>query len=116
MSKERAKGTAFVSSLLPTLRQYYPRADHSALHGAQDIGDVVLGEEDRFVLEMKCRNTLAFSEWLKEAEVEAANYATKWSLGHTPAGVVVAKRRGITDPARQYALMTFGDFLRLVNP
>lgn len=115
MSKERAKGTAFVSSLLPELRRYYPRADHSALHGAQDIGDVVL-DEDRFVLEMKNQKTLAFSEWLKEAEVEAANYATKWSLPSTPAGVVVAKRRGITDPTRQYALMTFGDFLRLVNP
>ena len=110
-----AKGTSFVTSTLPLIRQYYERADRSALHGALDIGDVLLPGEDRFICEMKNEKTLKFSEWLKEAETEAANYAAKWGIDRTPAGVVVAKRRGVTDPAKQYAVMTFGDFLWLVN-
>lgn len=115
MSAERQKGTYFVTSLLPELRRYYPRADAAALHGALDIGDVVLPDEDRFILEMKNRKELDLSTWLREAKVEAENFRAKWELDDQPAAVVVHKRRGTTDPKAQYVTLLLGDFLWLVN-
>jgi hypothetical protein len=48
------------------------------------------------------------AEWLNQAAVEAAN-------DDAPIGVVVFKRRGITDPAAQGILMTTETFARLLE-
>jgi hypothetical protein len=107
MSKQRQKGTAFESSLLPLLREYYPGAERRALAGVKDKGDFILPGAS-FALEAKNCKQMQLSAWVREAEVEAEN------LG-VPHGVVVHKRRGVTDPARQYVTLTLKDFLELVT-
>lgn len=116
MSKQRQKGTSFETSLLPLLKQYYPSASRAPLRGTKDEGDFIL-DGAPFVLEAKNHKEMKLAEWLREAEAEALNAAVaRGSVpGEFPVGVVVAKRRGVTDPAEQYAVLTLGDFLHLVN-
>lgn len=70
-----------------------------------DKGDLWVADS-RFILEAKREASYAgkLSGYLKEAENEAANAGK-------PFGVVIHKRSGTTDPARQYVCMTFGTFL-----
>ena len=104
----KAKGTAFESSLLPYIRNFYPYAERRVQGGAQDKGDYNLPGESRFILEAKCHKSMSLSEWLSEAEKEAKNAGV-------PYGIVVHKRRGKTDPAMQYVTMTLKTFMELVN-
>ena len=48
------------------------------------------------------------SEWVREAEFERGN-------DDAGVGIVVAKRRGTSDPADQFVLMTLGELVSLVN-
>jgi hypothetical protein len=51
---------------------------------------------------------MALSGWLAELSVECAN-------AKTTLGVVVHKKRGVTDPAEQYATLPFGWFVQLLK-
>lgn len=62
----------------------------------------------RVVAELKDCATLSIPAWLREAEVEAINDGAL-------CGVVVAKRRGIGDPAQQLVAMTLGHFAALLT-
>lgn len=106
MSKERAKGTAAETAVVRFLQAHgFPYAERRALHGSHDRGDVTgLGP---VVLEVKNCARLEMSQWLKELEHEIRN-------ARAETGAVVAKRRGITDPAGWYAVLTFGDFVELL--
>lgn len=108
MSKQRALGTSFETSLIPLLDQYYPGAERRALHGKLDRGDFVLPGESRFILEAKNVRKMDLAGWLKEAHDEAFNAGVR-------AGVVVAKKRGTTNPLDQYAILDLGDLLWLAN-
>lgn len=105
MSKSKQKGTAFESSLLPLLEEYYPGANRRPLSGNKDKGDFILPGAD-FALEAKNHKTMSLAEWVKEAEIEAQNLGVLH-------GVVVHKRRGVTDPRKQYVTLTLGSFLDL---
>ena len=107
MSKERQKGTAFESSLLPLLRSYYPDASRAPLRGTKDEGDFILPGAP-FIIEAKNHNRMDLSGWLGEAKREAEN-------ARKAAGIVVHKRRGVAAPGEQYVTLTLGDFLWLVN-
>lgn len=102
------KGTAFESTLVPKLREYYPDADRRVRGGSKDKGDFLLPGERRFTIEAKNVRAMSLSTWLKEAEVEAAN------LG-VPFGVVVHKRRGVTAPGKQYVTLELDAFLELTK-
>lgn len=79
-------------------------------NGSRDRGDVsgLRAHGQRVVVE--CKNTAAWSPgtWLREAETERVNDGAL-------AGVVVAKRHGIADPAQQVVLMTLADFAALLT-
>lgn len=80
------------------------------LCGAADRGDlsgVELGGM-RAVVECKDCARLEPAAWLDEAERERANDGAA-------VAVVVFKRRGVGDPARQYALMELGTLARLCD-
>ena len=97
-------------------------ADHLALHiddridrrvktGAKDRGDVgglrVLG--NRIVLELKdYGGVLHPGTWIREAETEAGN-------DDAAAGIVIAKRRGTTDPGKQWVLMDVDSLITLIT-
>ena len=88
------------------------RIERRRQSGANDRGDVtgvrtIAGA--RTVIELKdYGGTVHVADWLRQAEVEAAN-------DDAPIGVVVFKRRGITDPAAQAVLMTTETFARLLE-
>ncbi len=120
MSKQRAIGTSYETSLLPALREYYPDASRAPLHGSKDTGDFILPGERRLIIEAKNHKQMKLSEWVKEAEEEAYNAWEAWAKytgvrTPAPVGVVVHKRRGTTDPYEQYATLTLGGLLRLVH-
>lgn len=74
-------------------------AKRIVLHGNKDVGDIDIGE---FNLEAKNCNTLSLAAWVHEAQVESANAGKPV--------VVVAKRKGITDPGQSYVVMTLENF------
>lgn len=88
------------------------RIDRRVKTGAQDKGDIAglrTIRGGRVVVE--CKNyggQFNVTPWLKEAEIERANDSAAF-------GVVVAKRRGTTDPGEQVVFMTLETFARLVD-
>ncbi|MGO2600841.1 MAG: hypothetical protein ACTH7X_08640 [Brevibacterium aurantiacum] len=88
------------------------RIDRRVKTGAADRGDLggvrtALGE--KVVVELKdYGGQIKASEWVREAHVEALNDSA-------PLGVVVAKRRGVTDPGAQFVLMTVDDLIVLLG-
>lgn len=74
-----------------------------------DIAGVKTIRGGRCVIEAKdYGGSLQPSTWLKEAEIEAGN-------DDAPIGVVIAKRKGTTNPADQFCLMTVETFARLLE-
>ena len=88
------------------------RIERRVRNGNKDRGDIsgvrtALGE--RLVLECKdYGGVYHVGEWLTEAETERGN-------DDAVAGVVVAKRRGKSDPADAVVFMTLEAFSRLVG-
>jgi hypothetical protein len=64
---------------------------------------------ERVVVEAKdYGGQLRVSEWLTEAELERGN-------DDATVGLIIAKRRGTTNPADQIVLMTLGDLVALLT-
>jgi len=88
------------------------RIERRARNGAKDRGDIGGVQSimrERIVIEVKdYGGRLMPGPWLTEARIEAGN-------DDAPVAVVVAKRRGTTDPAKQYVLMELQDFARLIG-
>ena len=86
------------------------RIDRRVKTGAKDRGDIagVRMRGKRVVIECKdCGGRHRLPEWLKEAEVERGNDDAEY-------GVVMWKRLGVRDPARQYVTMTAETFAAMV--
>lgn len=82
------------------------------LNGANDRGDIA-GVRDargqRLVLELKnYGGRITPGPWVEEAHIEMGN-------DDAIAGIVVAKRRGTTNPGAQYVLMTVNDLIALIR-
>jgi hypothetical protein len=105
-------GTSFERAIADCLAEHVDdRIDRAVKRGAMDPGDIaglrtVHGQ--KIAVECKDVNTMALPQWLREAAVERDNIAAI-------AGVVVHKRRGITDPLEQYVTMTMREFIALVK-
>ena len=85
--------------------------DRRVRTGALDRGDIggVRAHSRPVVIETKdYAGQVKVAEWLRETETERVNDAAL-------AGVVIAKRRGVTDPNEQIVLMTVNDFVALVT-
>lgn len=110
----KAAGTRHESSIANYLAEQLDddRIERRAKTGARDRGDiggVRTPGGGRVVIE--CKNyggRVEVGPWLGEAEVER---------GHDDAvaGLVVAKRRGITDPGAQIVLMTVRDLVAILS-
>jgi hypothetical protein len=80
-------------------------------NGAKDRADVsgLRHMTGRVVVEVKdYGGKLNVGPWLTEAEIERGN-------DDAVAGLVVAKRRGTTNPADQIVLLTLGDLVALLT-
>ena len=118
MSRSRASARQAGSQFERALADWFAwrlkddRIDRRVKRGANDRGDIgglrtVTGA--RIVVEAKdYGGRILASQWLAEAAIEAGN-------DDAPVGVVIAKRKGTTDPARQYVLMDAETFARLIE-
>ena len=82
------------------------------LSGVNDRGDITGVRDSRGQrLCIECKNyggQLEPGTWVKEAHIEMGN-------DDAVAGIVVAKRRGTTNPGAQYVLMTLNDLVALIR-
>lgn len=91
------------------------RIERRRLTGAKDRGDIAgvriratVGD-GRVVVECKdYGGRIEAGTWLNEVDTERFNDSAE-------AGIVVAKRRGTTDPAEQIVLMTLADLVALLT-
>lgn len=88
------------------------RIDRKVKTGARDKGDIAnvfTPQGGPVVIECKDRGGQFYAaEWVAEAEAERINDGAL-------AGVVIAKRKGVTDPMKQWALMEVSEFVALLR-
>ncbi|MGV7681621.1 hypothetical protein PJN28_23600 [Mycobacterium kansasii] len=86
------------------------RIDRRVKHGAKDRGDIsgLRVHNQRLVVEVKDCARTDLPGWTNEAHLEAGN-------DDALTGVVVAKRRGTTNPGRWWVHMTVDDLLALLT-
>lgn len=108
----KVAGAKFERSIADHLAEVLgsPHIDRQVKTGAKDRGDIrgvtVAGQP--LAIECKDVATLALPQWTREAAAEAEN------LGAV-AGVVVAKRRGTTDPGAQWVHMTLDQLVAIIQ-
>ena len=112
-SSAKAAGSKHARSIADYLQEHVSRfIDKMPLYGAKDRGDVANVEtfnELPVAVEAKdYGGRLEAGTWLREAETERIN------LGAV-AGVVIAKRRGVTAPGKQIVLMEVDDLCALLT-
>lgn len=73
----KRKGTAWETAIRNYLTEAGLDAERVAKKGSSDIGDVVVRLDDGHHMLIEAKDTIRpqLSEWLREAEVEAENYA-----------------------------------------
>lgn len=88
------------------------RIDRKVKSGAKDKGDIANvrhANGEKIAIECKDRGGQFYAaEWVGEAEAERIN-------DEALAGIVIAKRRGVTDPLAQWCLMTVGELVALIR-
>ena len=120
-NKSKRLGTEHETAILRSFREQGYDIERLSMSGAQDEGDLLLkvygrlepGVYDRFVLEAKNAKAFTPAEWVKQAKVEAQNYATHRDLD-VPHWVVVAKARNkpITEA---YVITTLSEWVRQID-
>lgn len=103
MSKQRAKGTSFETSVVRYLQAAGIPARRKPLAGNKDEGDIDCGA---WALEAKNCRTYSLAQWVAEADAEAIN-------ARQPVAVV-AKRNGKGDPGEAYVIMPLRRFVAAV--
>ena len=110
----KAAGASFERSLADFFawRLKDDRIDRRVKTGARDKGDiggVRTPWGSRIVIEAKdYGGRILAAQWVAEAQTEAVNDGAD-------IGVVIAKRKGVTDPAKQWVLMDAETFARLIE-
>ena len=108
----KAAGSSFESLIAKGLAEALDddRIERRAKSGAKDRGDVsgVRVHGQKLVIEAKNCARSDIPGWIREAHIEAGN-------DDALCGVVIAKRRGTTDPMRQYVHMEVRDLLALIT-
>jgi hypothetical protein len=108
----KAAGARFETAIAAALADALDddRIERRARNGAKDRGDIsgVRLHGKRVVIECKDVATLALPQWTAEAQIEAGN-------DDALVGVVVHKRRGVTDPLQQWVSCTVGDLVAILT-
>lgn len=108
----RTAGTRFERTIADALAAALDddRIDRRARTGAKDRGDIagLRLHGQRVVVEVKDCATLRLPEWTAEARTEAGN-------DDALVGVVVHKRRGVSDPLAQWVSMTLADLVAILS-
>ena len=106
-NRSRAKGTLGESAVVDYFRQRgWKYAERRALNGNLDRGD--LAGVPGLVAEIKNCKTIDLAGWTREAAVEKRNDGADL-------GVVIAKKRGTTNAADWYAILTVAELCDLLT-
>lgn len=85
--------------------------DRKVQTGTKDTGDIAnVRDSHGRLLAIECKDyggKLNLPQWLREVEAERLNYKAE-------IGVVIAKKRGTTDPAKQYVVMELNQLVKLL--
>lgn len=116
MTRNRATakqaGARFERSVADYLAQQLDdRIDRRVKTGAKDCGDIagIRHQGEKVVAELKdYGGQIKATTWLNEAQIEAGN-------DDAAIGLVIAKRRGTTDPAQQFVVMELRDLVWLLG-
>lgn len=100
----KAKGRNAENLVVAYLAKWWPGVERRRLNGIHDRGDIA--GVPHTVIEVKSGARLDLPGWLAEAERERVNDEADFA-------VVVIKPKGVTDPARFYAVMPFEDWCYL---
>ena len=87
------------------------RIDRKVKTGAKDKGDIANLRAHGQRVTVECKDyggQIKAAEWAAEGAVERVNDGGL-------AWVVIAKRRGTTDPLKQWVLMEMGELIALIN-
>ena len=108
----KAAGARFERVMADALKEHVSEwIDRKVKTGARDQGDVAnlrSSHNLKITAELKDVRQMNLSGWLKEAEDERINAGDDLAL-------VIAKRRGHSDPLRQYAVMEVRDLIGLIT-
>lgn len=108
----RTAGTRFERTIADALAAALDddRIDRRARTGAKDRGDIagLRLHGQRVVVEVKDCATLRLPAWTAEARTEAGN-------DDALVGVVVHKRRGVSDPLAQWVTCTVADLVAILS-
>jgi len=112
-SSAKAAGASHERSIADYFKVNVSRfVDKMPKYGAKDRGDILNVETfNELPVAVECKDyggRIEAGTWLGEAETERIN------LGAV-AGVVIAKRRGTTDPGAQIVLMTTRDLVAILT-
>ena len=108
-SKQQAKGDNFERSIVGLFRDEFgahiTRPKSGAEHDRGDIAGV-----PGWTFELKCYTDMlaGIRNGLADLTVEQVNTGTRY-------GAAIVKRRGVTDPAQQLAVMTVGALVPLIR-
>lgn len=116
MTRSRATAKAAGSSFERLTADYLAEhvsefIDRRVKTGAADKGDIVNVRAHGQKVVVECKNyagQFKVGPWLNEADIERGN-------DDAIAGLVVAKRRGTTDPGDQVVFMTLRDAVALIT-
>lgn len=109
----KAAGARFERIIADFLRDNLDdRIDRRVKAGAADKGDIANVRDShnrRICIETKdYGGKLNLPQWLREAHTEADN-------DDAHVGLVIAKRRGTTDPGKQWVIMEVEDLIKLLK-
>lgn len=110
----KAAGARFERQVADYLRDNLDdRIDRKVRTGAKDTGDIANVRDShnrRITIEAKdYGGRLLPAQWIAEAETERDN-------DNAHAGIVVAKRKGTTNPGHQYVLTDLDTLIALLTP
>lgn len=105
-------GSSFERSIADFIKEATQNdtVDRLIRSGAKDRGDIanVKINGHRIAIETKDCSKIDLPGWTAEAKVEAKNYGAL-------AGFVIAKRRGTTDPSKQWLIGTVSELIALIT-
>lgn len=108
----KAAGSRFERSISDFIKEATGEdsIDRMVKRGRLDAGDVanVRINGHKIAIETKDCSKIDLPGWTAEAKVEAKNYGAL-------AGFVIAKRRGTTDPSKQWLIGTVSELIALIT-
>lgn len=103
MSRQRAKGTAYETALLPILRERFPEAERTG-SAAQSDGD--FRNTGNLVIEAKNHKSIELADFMDQVKRASAR------AGGIPVLIVKRRNQGV---GRSYVVMELQDWVSLVG-